>query len=253
MVAGLDVFNAYFIDHTDNYILIGGTACDVQLQEKGIDFRRTKDLDIILVVEALTDEFVRHFYGFVKAGGYTVSQSNDKKCFYRFVKPAVDGYPYMMELFSRRPDALPPGNFYLTDIPTSEELSSLSAILMNDAYYQFTIDNCDTIEGLRVASDKALICLKAKAFLNNRQRKIDGHKVQEDDISKHRNDIIRLTVTMAPNDRAEVPETIKTDLRQTIAIMKTEAPDLKSLFKQIGVAALPIDAIAEQIETVFAL
>jgi len=36
----------------------------------------------------------------------------------------------------------------------------------------------------------ALIALKVKAFLNNRQRKREGHKVQENDIAKHKNHTI---------------------------------------------------------------
>lgn len=46
----------------------------------------------------------------------------------------------MLELFSRVPDGLsfvPPG--HLTPIPIDEQISSLSAILLNDDYYQFVL------------------------------------------------------------------------------------------------------------------
>jgi hypothetical protein len=61
MVKGLDLFKEHFAQFTDHYILIGGGACDVQFTQKDIDFRVTKDLDIILLVEVLTDKFVSHF------------------------------------------------------------------------------------------------------------------------------------------------------------------------------------------------
>jgi hypothetical protein len=64
MVRGLDIFGEHFSGYSDHYILIGGGACDVQFGQRDIDFRRTKDLDIILIVEALTDEFVNRFWEF---------------------------------------------------------------------------------------------------------------------------------------------------------------------------------------------
>ncbi|MBC2717822.1 MAG: hypothetical protein HF978_21165 [Desulfobacteraceae bacterium] len=48
MVRGLDLFRDYFKDHADQYVLIGGTACDIAMSQMGLDFRATKDLDIVL-------------------------------------------------------------------------------------------------------------------------------------------------------------------------------------------------------------
>jgi len=68
MVRGLDLFRDYFKDYTDKYILIGGTACDLAMENMGLDFRATKDLDIVLVLEALDVQFVNAFRGFIKEG-----------------------------------------------------------------------------------------------------------------------------------------------------------------------------------------
>jgi hypothetical protein len=57
MVVGLDVFRAYFGDFPDQYVIIGGTACDVVLTAEGLTPRATKDIDIILVIEALNPAF----------------------------------------------------------------------------------------------------------------------------------------------------------------------------------------------------
>lgn len=46
MVKGINVFRDYFRDYTDQYVLIGGSACDIFLGENDVDFRVTKDLDI---------------------------------------------------------------------------------------------------------------------------------------------------------------------------------------------------------------
>lgn len=50
MVRGNDVFLAHFRDFSDRYVLIGGSACDIAMTEAGLDFRATKDLDILLWV-----------------------------------------------------------------------------------------------------------------------------------------------------------------------------------------------------------
>lgn len=57
MVKGLDVFQNWFADHVDQYVLIGGTAASLAMEDAGLDFRATKDLDIVLHVEALTPQF----------------------------------------------------------------------------------------------------------------------------------------------------------------------------------------------------
>ena len=178
MVRGLKSFQKHFEAHTGHYVLIGGTACDVRFAEKALEFRRTRDLDIILIVEALTDAFVQHFWDFIRAGGYQLAEVDAQKRFYRFISPESSEYPDKLELFARHPDLLPaPQDLHITDIPTGDDVSSLSAILMDDEYYHFTLANSSTKDGLHLANDVALIALKAKAFLNNRQRKMDGQPV----------------------------------------------------------------------------
>ncbi len=70
MVRGLDKLKEYFNGYTDNYIIIGGTACDLILSGEGFKPRATKDIDIILVIEALTPEFVKQFWKLVVDGKY---------------------------------------------------------------------------------------------------------------------------------------------------------------------------------------
>jgi hypothetical protein len=35
MVRGLDIFKKYFAQHHGNYVIIGGTACDIIIDEAG--------------------------------------------------------------------------------------------------------------------------------------------------------------------------------------------------------------------------
>lgn len=147
MVKGLSIFQEWFSRFEEQYVLIGGTAAAITMAEAGLPFRGTKDLDIILHVEALTPEFGKLFWEFVKAGGYLQKEGDSQKqpCLYRFQKPQDEEFPYMLELFSRIPDGLdfvPPG--HLTPIPMDEQISSLSAILLDRDYYQFVMEGRKT-------------------------------------------------------------------------------------------------------------
>jgi len=50
-------------------VLISGTTASITMDEAGVPFRGTKDLDIVLHVEALTVAFVKKFWKFVKKAG----------------------------------------------------------------------------------------------------------------------------------------------------------------------------------------
>ena len=99
---GIDKFKERFAGHDGEYVLIGGGACDLLFGEAGQDFRATKDLDLVLLVEALTPEFGQVFWDFVKEGGYENRQkSGGKPQFYRFSKQEDPAFPAMLELFAR--------------------------------------------------------------------------------------------------------------------------------------------------------
>jgi hypothetical protein len=253
MVRGLDVFRSFFREFPDNYILIGGAACDEHLNNAGLTFRATKDLDIILIVEALNPEFVKHFWEFVKAGEYKEKQKSegDRK-YYRFLQPAKENYPQQLELFARNPDLLDLAeDTTLTPIPVDEDLSSLSAILMNDDYYGLTIKNSEVSDNLHLATIKTLICLKAKAFLDLRIRKEKGEKIDGNDIKKHKNDVIRLSVLLKEDDSLLLPESIVEDIRKFLKILESEPPDFRAIGKSMGIPSLENDSIINQLTETF--
>ena len=103
MVVGLQRFRDHFRAHTGAFVLIGGAACDAWMTANALAFRRTKDLDIVLVADAVDAAFAQRFKAFVDAGGYEVRQRQEtgKREFFRFYKPKGDDYPFMLELFSR--------------------------------------------------------------------------------------------------------------------------------------------------------
>jgi hypothetical protein len=98
MVKGLDVFQEHFAGYSEQFILIGGTAATLTMEQAGFDFRATKDLDIVLHIEALKPAFGTTFWTFIEKGGYHVREASDtgKPVLYRFQKPADTRYPFML-------------------------------------------------------------------------------------------------------------------------------------------------------------
>ena len=70
MVIGIDKFREHFAAHEGQYAIIGGTACDMLFDAAGLDFRATRDIDMVLCVEVVDAEFGRAFHAFLVTGGY---------------------------------------------------------------------------------------------------------------------------------------------------------------------------------------
>jgi hypothetical protein len=254
MVKGLNKFRDYFKDYPDSYIIIGGIACDLIIGAAGLTPRATKDIDIILVVEALSPAFVAQFWNFIKEGQYERTEKNeDERKYYRFLKPVSDDFPYQVELFSRVPDILDvEEGSRLTPIPFDDDLSSLSAILMNDDYYHDTRNHCTQEEGIQRANIEALICLKAKAYLDMVERKDKGEKVDEKHIKKHKADVSRLSAALAENNVFELPGSIQTDMQAFADAVKNNLPD-KLVFKEMGIGNIDPNTLLEQLIQSFQL
>ncbi|MBQ8919692.1 MAG: hypothetical protein IJ056_06280 [Acidaminococcaceae bacterium] len=228
MVKGMEIFREYFQDYTDQYVLIGGAACDISFENHNADFRVTKDLDIVLIVEALTTEFGIRFWNFIREGEYqNRAKSNGKPQFYRFDKPLRSGYPAMIELFAKTDYILEEAG-QLTPVYIDENVSSLSAILLNESYYEVLLRGRDVIDGISVLEPSWLIPFKAKAWLDLNRRRDAGEHVDERDLKKHRNDIIRIASELVIN-RCELPEEVRNDMRDFIEKMRVTDQDLKSL------------------------
>jgi len=67
---GLYTFSEFFKDFTDSYIIIGGAACHDYFEQEGITFRATRDIDVVLVVEVVNDDFIARFWDFIEEGKY---------------------------------------------------------------------------------------------------------------------------------------------------------------------------------------
>ncbi len=251
MVKGIDQFKAHFEGFNDRYVLIGGAACYLALDEAGLDFRATKDLDIILCIEALDAEFVGAFWNFIKRGKYkNIQKSTGKKLFYRFYDPEDGTFPWMLELFSRIPDALYlSDDAHLTPILVDDE-SSLSAILMDDDYYEFILGSKINTSGITVVPPESIVPLKAKAWLDLTERRDAGEGVDEKHIKKHKNDIFRLFQVVEPDKRVALPDVIRNDMQQFLKAVVSEPP--QSL-KPFGLGNIKFEKIIGMLNAIYYL
>ena len=215
MVIGIDKFREHFAAHEDQYAIIGGTACDLLFDAAGLDFRATRDIDMVLCVKAVDAEFGKAFHAFLDAGGYQARERSDgRREFYRFHRPTDRSFPSMIELFAHRHGNLDlPEDATYTRIPVDQDIVSLSAILLDDAYFEALQVAKRQVHGVTIVDETLLIPFKASAVLDLIARNEAGGNVDRKHIRKHRNDVFRLAQLLAPDARIALPEPVRRDLR----------------------------------------
>lgn len=251
MVRGIDSFKEWFVDFEDCYTIIGGTACDLLMGNEGMDFRATKDLDIVLIVEKIDTSFARKFWEYIEVAGYEhKNKSTGNPQFYRFTNPRSKDFPAMIELFTRKQSFIYlPEDAKLSPLPISEDLSSLSAILLNDDYYAFMLNGKRNISGVTVLDVPFLISFKAKAWLDLTEKNDSTVHVDSRDIRKHKNDVFRLSELLEEDQKplSFLPEEIKNDMRKFIEEMRLEEVDLK----QLGIRGRTKEDILDQLSIIY--
>lgn len=221
MVEGIDSFKEKFRGFEDCYTVIGGAACDILMAEADIDFRLTKDIDMILILEDKKEEFVNTFWEYIKEGQYKCGWKNsDKMHFYRFTEP-VPGYPVMIELFSRKPGYNLEIEEGIIPIHIDDDTSSLSAILLNDDFYDFMLKGRRVVDDVSVLGADYIIPFKMYAWVDLKRRKANGEHVNDRDYKKHKNDVFRLLQIVDPEEdiatEGLVRESVETFLTEVVS------------------------------------
>lgn len=253
MVTGIERWKKYFQDYKDKYVLIGGAACNLLEEELEMNPRATKDLDLILIVEALTPDFGLRLWDFIKSANYagrTKGENEVKHEYYRFTNPEDKTYPKQIELFARNTGILNlPSDAHIEPISIGEDLSSLSAILMDDDYYAFTIEHSRDIDGIHIANPEALICLKAKAYTEMLERKAEGEKVDSRDIEKHKKDVFRLIAMLSQDAHFILPTKLKDDM--TVFYQGIGELPNSDFFKNAGLRGLDAQRLLDLFNSAF--
>ena len=209
MVKGLDTFQKYFADYEEQYVLIGGAACDILFESNEVNFRATRDLD------------------------------------YRFDKPEDDNFPKMIELFCRSDFKLKDAKG-ITPIHIDDEVSSLSAILLNDDYYKALLNGKEVRKGLSVLRPEYIILFKAKAYLDLKRQKDLGEKVDSSDIKKHKKDVLRIASELMLEKVEELPTAVDADIHSFIDLLEQEPFEQNSL-KRFGLKNEDVVEVLKQV------
>jgi hypothetical protein len=239
---GLDKFQAHFANAQEQYGLIGGAAAHLVLTGAGFDPRATKDLDVVLCIEAINAGFYELLWKFIEAGGYSARErSSGEREFYRFHTPGTVGYPKMLEIFSRKPEGVTlPQGAVLTPVPDADDILSLSAIILDDNYYALLQAQNRIVDGVRVLDEKALIPFKARAHIDLKARYEAGDgKIKPDDIAKHRSDVFRLAQLLPADAVIELADAVSEDLARFLDLAAAAA-DLNTfgVEKDVAIARL---------------
>ncbi len=154
----------------------------------------------------------------------------------------------MIELFSRRPYSFDlQFQTGLTPIHIEDSILSLSAILLDDIYYNSLLKSKITIDGYSVIEIETVILFKIKAWLDMKKRLENGEHVDSRNIKKHKNDIFRLLANVLPSSKVEIDKEIEEDIRLFIKMIDKDRPNLKNL----GIKGVSFDQIIEVLEDVY--
>lgn len=207
IVNGIEAFRNAMATCNDTYVLIGGGACSILFDEVGEQFRLTKDLDIVILTDGQTGrDFAQHFWRFVRDGGYMPWQRTEGRCtYYRFNLPKNSPnalkLPEQIELFARHPDfKLENEGLGIAPLPFDQDISSLSAIILDDGYFEFIRNGIIEIDGVPLLDPLHIIPLKMRAHIDLNDKHQKGQHVNEKDLTKHRKDVARLSRLLTPNN-----------------------------------------------------
>lgn len=214
---GLDTFREWFKGYEDNYTLIGGTACEILLNESNLTFRKTKDLDTVFTFESFSDIFYNRLLSFLEAGEFDsyVEKTTGNVRFFRFLNNKSNGFPTKIEFFSRGLDINFDNKKYTKLLlEDGEYAESLSAIVLDPNYYKLLKEGRVIISGVTVLSLFYLIIFKMKAYVNLLEESTKRH-VNSDEINKHKNDVFRLNILVNASNMifdSYLPIEVKNDI-----------------------------------------
>ena len=249
-------------------MVIGGLATVLTLEDRNLPARATKDVDMIIICQPEAKQYMKRFWEFIKAGGYKLWKPDDEEdthpCFYRFVKPEDRAFPAQIELFSKVPEYVEvPEDVHIVHIPMEGYTSSFSAIIMDDAYYNFAVEHSEIVGDIRILKPEALIVLKAVAYLENLRRKENRGEILDRgafappfflywrDIDKHKKDIYRLAYVFDGSERFEVNDTIKERLRAFVSEVEKSPIDGKNMFRGKGIPAMGMEEFTKLLRGMF--
>ena len=216
MIQGLQTFKEFFKDFQDDYVIIGGLATAMIMNELDFVFRATKDIDMVIISNN-NEKFIIKLLDFIDEAGYKTKQRSDNKNkhnLFRFLDSDDKNYPFMIELFAKHSnDSVIMKDNHIVPIQNPENYKYLSAILLDDEYFSLLVDYTRKIDGLHIATQEVLIPLKIFAYLNLVNN-------QQQDYKKHFNDVIKLISLLDEDDKIILTNKPLSDMQEFLQILE---------------------------------
>lgn len=96
-------------------------------------------------------------------------------------------------------------------MPFDDTVSSLSAIILNDGYFEFIKSNAVVHEGISLLMALHIIPLKMRAHIDNVRLHGEGVPISEKVLKKHRADVFELSRLLALDSRLPLEGGIRKD------------------------------------------
>ncbi len=161
---GFDHFCDYLKGLEKHYVIIGGGAASILMDDQGLEFRATKDVDLVVI--ARSKDLNTRVLAYVKDGGYNSKEATEKlPRYYRFKNPTKAECPKMIEIFARNELGLELDKDQHTVPITDSTAEKLSAILLDDEYFDLICKNVKISE-----SGIPLINALANIYQHTRKR-----------------------------------------------------------------------------------
>ena len=213
------------------------------MAQYGAPERATHDIDMVIVAESFDDAFYRRFVSFIEEGGYRHKGKADRYVLYRFEHPSNESFPPKIELLSKRPDHLAGIETDLGRFQNLDATGSLSAILLDDAYYDLLDRGIEVVEGIPVLGLHYLPVFKIHAWANLSDEKAAGRAIHSDEINKHRRDVLRLCALFEPGTEVPLPSGIVAEVHRFVR----ERPWDDNMMRNLGLR-ISADQMADLIE-----
>ena len=116
-----------------------------------------------------------------------------------------------------------------SSVHIDDDTSSLSAILLNDDYYNFMIEGRKVVNDIPVLDAEYLIPFKMYAWLDLTSRKARGEFVKEKDLKKHKYDVFRLMSIIDESATIKLSGLVKEKTAEFLEKIKEEPLSLDSI------------------------
>lgn len=252
-VHGLGHFTVAFKEYADGFVIIGGTAASEFMRDSSLEFRATKDIDLVILATSAR-RLANLIVEYVKEGGYEVREATEgEPRYYRFTKPKQPEFPAQIEIFSRNSESITlEGDQKIIPLPTDAG-EGLSAILLDDDYFEIIKANVVVSEaGHRIVNNLGNICLKARAFVDLRDNKRKTGTGDSKHFEKHRNDVLKLALPLTGGESYPLKGRPAQDLIEVLAAWEALSPEQgKGILKGYGLSEPT--AVLSRIRAVFGL